>query len=160
MIDMGEALTTGVPSAGYLKLRIIQMEGPVGAQFELLAGRYRGKFSPAGTVLLSGYEWARWIEPIVKAYADGYGWYENTPVGAAVWRRVIDHLGRVERVVCELESNEELEVEYASPWRLEPPMSEIEFREYRDGLVVWAMELRQWLEATLKTHSTITVLGI
>lgn len=103
--------------------------------FELLPGKYRKKCWNEGSVFLSEGTWA-YLEPVIQKFVPRYDHYAFVEVSREEWTGIVAEFRALMVATGE-----------------EGRMAEL-------PLFILLKDVSEWLEQQLKTHDSITVLGI
>lgn len=129
--------------------------------FELLPGPFCGKWWNTGSVFISEDMWLSFVAPMIVGRALNYDQYEEVEVPRAIWGHVLRNLEQLKRIVLDVESVGELQVEaHLTSCGYGSFQSDRDFPKQKAALLLFVEELHEWLTVTLTTHSSITILGL
>ena len=129
--------------------------------FELLPGPFCGKWWNPGSVFISMDTWSSYVAPLIVGRVYDYDEHSEVEVPRELWIPVLRYLERLRRIVLDVESFWELDVETNLARRFDPfKQHDRDFPQKKAALLLFVDELHEWLTVTLTTHFSITILGL
>ncbi len=128
--------------------------------FELLPGPFCGKWRNSGSIFISEHTWSSYVSPLIVGRVYDYDQYSEVEVPRDLWTRVLRDLERLRSIVLDVESIWELNVEAHLTDCYDPFQYDHDFPQIKAELLLFVDELHDWLNVTLTTHSSITILGL
>ncbi len=106
--------------------------------------------------------WDLIMEPLIIGRILDYDSHGKVEVPRRVWGPIMDDLKRLHRIAKDLECFNEFCVEFGWDFRIYPNQGHADrnLPKMRQELLLALEEILEWVAETLKTHSTITILGI
>lgn len=98
---------------------------------------------------------------MIVGRVSNYDHHEEIEVPREIWGHVLRELERLKRIVLDVESLGELQVEaHLMSYGYGSFQSDRAFPKEKAALLLFVDELHEWLTTTLITHSSITILGL
>lgn len=105
--------------------------------------------------------WYSFVTPMIVGRVSNYDHHEEIEVPREIWGHVLRELERLKRIVLDVESLGELQVEaHLMSYGYGSFQSDRAFPKEKAALLLFVDELHEWLTTTLITHSSITILGL
>jgi hypothetical protein len=142
------------------KIRLITDTGELAgtAYFEFALGKYAEKHWQKGWVYLEE-EGMLLLEPVFVKIIPNFGWYSINEISRNNWGLILGELKKLKESLKKAAAASELRMPLRFSDEFEQGFFE-NFDEYRKALIDLIAALTKWLKIQLKTHETISVLGL